>query len=223
MPSPPDPLVTPALLSRFGVPSAFLAQFAPRTFNIQIAVPGALGVMQFIWQYPGDSAWSAPIVSVAGTTWAYTLDDTFADLVFGAATYGLGDTYAVDAAGVVTGPSSHITATRFDLRVNACSAATSEALMLMEDSIEPPLLTWGDDARTHTAAWAYAILKRGRGLTPPAAEVGDQNVLDAERVAKEFFRHIGEKGRPDSMTDSSVSVDGPMFAAFPTSDPPRGW
>ncbi|MGH8323450.1 MAG: hypothetical protein ACRETD_06580 [Steroidobacteraceae bacterium] len=222
-PVPPGALVTPALLSRFNVPSSFLAQFAPRPYQIQVLVPGVLGTVQFQWQYPGDSAWSAPIVSTAGAAWAFTLDDTFTDLTFAAATYNLNDTYTVDANGAVSGPSANITAARFDLRQNACSAVTAEAMTLMRDAIHPPLLTWGDDATTHAAAWAYEVLKRGRGMAPEDAAVGDANVLTGGELARKYFASIGENGRPDSMTDSSPTVDGPLIPVYPYGDPPRNW
>jgi hypothetical protein len=222
-PIPPGLLVTPAQLSRYNVPSAFLAQFALRPYQLQVLVAGALGTAQFQWMYAGDSAWSAPIVSTAGASWAYTLDDTFTDLTFATATYNLGDTYNVDAAGVVTGPSANIAAARFDLRQNACSAVTAEAMMLMRDAIHPPLLTWGDDATTHAAAWVYEVLKRGRGLAPEAAAVGDANVLTAGEIARRFFAQIGERGRPDSMTDTAVTTDGPLIPVLPYGDTKRGW
>jgi hypothetical protein len=219
---PPGYLVTAALLSRYNVPSAFLAQFGVRPFSIQISTGGALGTMQFIWQYPGDSAWSAPIVSAAGATWLYTLDDVFADLTFAARTYVLAETYSVDAGGTVTGAAG-LTAARFSLVTNACSAVTAEAMQLMRDAIRPPLLTWGDDAVTHAAAMVYAVLKRGRGLTPDGAGEGDSNLFAAERIARQFFKDIGENGRPDSMTDSSPTSDGPLIAAYPSGDTERGW
>lgn len=220
---PPDLLVTPAQLSRFNVPSAFLAQFAARPFTVQISSGGALGAMAFYWQFPGDSSWSAPIVSAAGASWLYTLDDVFADLTFAARTYSVGETYNVDAGGTVTGAVG-LTAAMFDLRVNACSAATAEAMMLMRDAISPPLKAWGDDVTTHAASIAYAILKRGRGATPEhAGGEGDMNVFTAEGRALDFFKRIGKDGRPDTMTDTSTTVDGPMIAAYPTSDRLRGW
>ncbi len=220
---PPGYLVTPAQLSRYNVPSAFLAQFALRPFSIQITTGGALGVMQFAWQYAGDSAWSAPVVSVAGATWATTVEDTFSDLTFATRTYALGETYTVDSNGVVAGAAG-LTAVRFSLVTNACSAATAEAMTLMRDAVRPPLTTWGDDAVTHAAALVYAILKRGRGATPDTAGGdGDDNVFSAERRSLEFFASIGKSGRPDNMTDTSPTADGPLLAAYPFGDTSRGW
>lgn len=219
---PTDFLITPRLLSRYNVPSAFLSQFDARPFNIQISTGGALGVMQFQWQYAGDTAWSAPIVSVAGSTWAYTLDDTFSDLTFAARTYVLAEAYTVDTNGAVTGATG-LTAARFSLVTNACSAVTAEAMTLMQDAIHPPLTVWGDDAATHAAAMVYAVLKRGRGLTPDGAGVGDENLFVAEKIARKFFSDIGENGRPANMTDTSASSDGPMIPAYPAGDTLRGW
>lgn len=219
---PPGFLVTPAQLSRYHVPSAFLAQFAPLPFSILISQGGVLGTMQFQWQYPGDSAWSSPITSVAGTTWPYTLEDTFSDLTFAARTYVLNETYTVDPAGVVTGAAG-LTAARFDLRATACSAATAEAMTLMRDAIRPPLTTWGDDAVMHAAAMVYGILKRSRGATPQGAGEGDANVFSAEEVARKFFSDIGANGRPDNMIDTSPTADGPLVPAYPSGDTLRGW
>lgn len=219
---PPGYLVTPAQLSRYNVPSAFLAQFAPRPFSILISLGGTLGTMQFQWQYPGDSAWSESFVSAAGATWPYTLDDTFSDLTFAARTYALNESYTIDAAGTVTGAAG-LTVVRFDLRTTACSAATAEAMTLMRDAIRPPLTTWGDDAVTHAASMAYALLKRGRGATPNGAGDGDTNVFSAETVARAFFSDIGANGKPDSMIDTSPTTDGPLLAAYPSGDDLRGW
>jgi hypothetical protein len=216
-------LVTPAQLSRYNVPSSFLAQFEPRPFQLQITTGGALGTMAFAWQWAGDtSGYSAPIVSDAGSSWPYTLEDVFADLTFAAHTYVLNTVYTIDRNGVVTG-GSEVTASRFDLRQNACSAVTREAMTLMRDAIRPPLVAWDDDATTHAAAWAYEILKRGRGLAPADAAPGDANVLGGGAAARKYFEMIGEKGKPDSMTDTSPTVDGPLIPVYPTGDTPRNW
>lgn len=219
---PPGYLVTPAQLSRYNVPSAFLAQFAIRTFTLQVIAGGPLGTMQVAWQYAGDSSLSAPIVSVAGATWSYTLDDTFSDLIFAARTYVLGETYVVDPNGLVTGAVG-LTATRFSRVQNACSGATAEAMTLMRDAIRPPLTAWGDDAVQHAAQMVYAVLLRGVGATPPGAGAGDDNVFLAEKLGREFFKSIGEGGKPDNMTDSSSTADGPLIPAYPSGDDPRGW
>lgn len=219
---PPGLLVTPQLLSRYNVPGAFLAQFALTTFNIQIPVGGTLGTMQFQWQRPGDTAWSAPIVSVAGTTWTYTLDDTGSDLTFATRTYLTTDVYAVDPLGAVAG-SAGLTAVRFSVVQNACSAVTAEAMTLMRDAIRPPLTTWGDDAITHAAQMVYALLKRGKGATPRGGGEGDDNVFLAEKLGRAFFADIGANGRPDNMIDTSPTSDGPLLAAYPSGDPLRGY
>lgn len=222
-PVPPWMLVTPAQLSRYNVPSDFLAQFQPRPFQVQIVVAGALGSMAFAWQWLGDSAYSASIYSAAGAPWTWTVDSAFADLTFAAATYGLNDTYIVDTSGHVTGPSGNVSAALWDQRQLACSAVTLEAMQRMRDAIRPPLLTWGDDATTHAAAWVYAILKRGKGATPQGAGAGDENIFLAEKSAQNFFSSIGAGGKPDSMTDTSTTTDGPLFAAYPSGDTPREW
>lgn len=221
-PVPPGLFVQPAQLSRYNVPSAFLSQFAARPFNVLVSQGGALGAMQFQWQYSVDTAWSESIVSAAAAPWLYTLDDTFTDLTFAARAYVLNETFTIDAAGNVTGAAG-LTAARFDLRATACSAATGEGMKLMRDAIRPPLMSWGDDTTTHAAAMVYAILKRGRGATPSGAGEGDENVFLAEKRALDFFKDIGANGRPDDMIDSSTSPDGPLLSAYPSGDTPRGW
>jgi len=223
---PPDLLVTPAQLSRYNVPSQFLAQFALKSFVLTITVGGDLGVMEFTWLAVGDTGESASVGTAAGATWMKTIDDVFADLTFASGTYVVDSTYTIDENGIVTpsaGGLPTVTCARFDLRQSACSAATTEAMYLMRDAIRPPLTAWGDDARTHAAALSYAILKRGRGAAPMDAAVGDEHVFRAEDVARKFFEGIGKNGRPDNMTDTSPSHDGPMFAAYPSSDTRRGW
>lgn len=217
-----DPLVPPAQLSRWGVPSAFLVQFEPRPIEVKIDTTGALGTIAIVWRWVGDAAWSPPIVSDAGTNWVVELEDAFAQLTFVAATY-TAITYRVDRTGGVTGGSG-LTAERYDARVNACSSATAEAMMLMLDAVRAPLVSWSDDVRTHAAALAYAILKRGRGSTPTeAGGAGDANIFLGEDAARRFFDKIGKSGRPDGIVDSSVSADGPMIPQFPRGDSLRGW
>lgn len=222
-PVPPGLLVTPVQLSRYGVPSDFLSQFQPRPFTLQITAAGALGAMAFAWQYPGDPSLSVPMFSTAGATWQTTVDGAFADLTFAAATYGLGDTYTVDTAGHVSGPSGNIVASLWDQRQVMCSAVTTEAMSRMRDAIHPPLMAWGDDATRHAAAWVYALLKRSKGATPTGAGSGDENIFTDEKAAQDFFDTIGAEGRPDSMTDTSATTDGPLFSAYPTGDTPRDW
>lgn len=219
---PPGLIVLPTQLGRYNVPGDFLAQFALRTVTVQVIVGGTLGTMQVAWQYAGDAVFSAPVVSVAGATWAYTIEDAFTDLIFAARTYVLGETYAVDPAGAVTGAAG-LTAARFSRVQNACSSVTAEAMTLMRDAIRPPLTSWGDDAVLHAAQMAYAVLKRGVGATPSGAGAGDENVFLAEKIARDFFTDIGKNGRPDNMTDSSPTLDGPLLAAYPTGDDSRGW
>lgn len=224
---PPGLLVQPAQLSRYNVPSDFLAQFDPVPFQVQVSTAGALGVAQFVWKRNTDSAWSAPIASSAGTTWSKTFEDVFADLAFGAATYVALHTAQVDTAGNVTAVVGTLAATLaaalFSLPLNTCSSVTSEALMRMRDAIRPPLLRWGDDATMHAAQMVYGALKRGRGATPDGAGAGDDRLFSGEDMGRKFFDDIGENGRPDSMTDSSPTADGPMLAAKPVSDCRRGW
>jgi hypothetical protein len=223
VPIPPDLLVTPAQLSRFNVPSAFLAQFEPRPIDVIVSTPGLLGAMAIEWRWSGDASFSAPIFSDSGSSWAVTIEDAFVDLTFaGTSYYYANKSYTVDRNGVVTG-GAELTAARFDRRLNACSSVTTEAMTLMRDAIRPPLVTWGDDARTHAAAWVYAVLKRGTGAAPVDVAVGDEHVFKGEDLAIKFFTKIGEDGRPDSMTDTSPTVDGPLLPAYPYGDTLRGY
>lgn len=218
---PPGLLVTPAQLSRWGVPGAFLAQFEPRPIDVLVAVGGGLGTMAIQWRWSGDVNFSASIVSDSGGSWSTTIEDAYCDLTF-SGSFTLNTLYTIDRNGVVAGGSG-VTAARFDLRLNACSAVTREAMMLMRDAIRPPLTAWGDDATTHAAAWAYEVLKRGRGMAPIDAAPGDEHVLTGGDHARTFFKHIGENGKPDSMTDTSTTVDGPLIPIYPYGDTSRGW
>lgn len=227
-PVPPGLLITPALLSRYNVPSDFLAQFAARPFQLQITTGGVLGVMAFAWQFVGDDSYSSPIGSSAITPWPYTIDSAFADLTFAAGTYVQSSTYLVDALGNVTlgtgSPIAGLSASLWDRRQTACSAASAEAMKLMRDAIRPPLMSWGDDATTHAAAMAYALLKRGVGATPPGAGDGDANIFTGETLARAFFEAIGRGGKPDDMIDNSPSLDGPLLPAYPRgAGTLRGW
>jgi hypothetical protein len=228
MPSPPDYLVEPTQLSRFGVPAAFLAQFDARPLVVQITTGGALGVMAFAWQFVGDVVFSDPIASTSGSSFAATIDGAFIDLAFATGSYVGGTTYAIDTKGAVTpgaGAFAGLSATPYDMRRNACSSVTAEALMRMQNAVTSPLLSWGDDARTHAGAMVYAILKRSRGATPEGVGGdGDMNIFLAEKNARDYFDAIGRMGRPPSMTDSSATTDGPLLAAYPTgSGTLRGW
>lgn len=226
-PVPPGLLVQPAQLSRYNVPPDFLAQFKLRPFLLQVTTPGALGTMQFAWQYPGDGAWSELHVSTAGPSWTETLDLTFTDLTFGAGAYVGGDTYMVDSAGAVIPQGSAqaglISAARYDQLAITCSAVTAEALQKMADAITQPLLSWDDDATMHAAAWVYEWLKYGKGISPEKAAAGDASVITSGQTARKYFEDIGAGGKPASMTDSSVSVDGPLLSAYPSGDCPRRW
>jgi hypothetical protein len=219
---PPDNLVEPSVLTRFGVPGSFLAQFAPRSFQVVIEVSGTLGTMAISWRQSSTEVGSDPVISTTGATWTIAIDDFNADLTFAAGSYTATTVYTIDEAGNVTGGSG-LTASRFDLRVNACSSVTTEALALMQDAVRQPLTAWGDDTRSHAAAMVYAWLKRSKGATAIGAGMGDENVFLAEDIGRKFFIGIGQRGKPPSISDTSTSSDGPMFAAYPTSDEPRGW
>ena len=221
---PPDPLVSTAQLPQFGVPPDFLFQFRARAFQILIATGGALGTMTWQWRWTGDTAWSSFIYATSTVSpWTWTIDEAFAALSFPAGTYTATHVYSVDEAGTVTGVGPAISCTRYDLAANACSAATAEALTLMQNAVRQPLTAWGDDVRQHAASMAYAALKRSRGATPTGAGLGDEIVFIAAQEARSFFGLNGKQGRPPSILDTSITTDGPMFAAYPVGDIPRGW
>lgn len=219
-----EPLVPPAQLSRWGIPSAFLAQFEPRPIDVQIETAGALGTMSFVWRWAGDEAWSPAIVSDDdATSWVYELEDAFATLTFAAQSYVAATASRIDRNGLVTGGSG-ITAARYDQRAQACSSVTAEVMMRVADAVFAPLVTWTDDWRTHSAQMVYAVLKRGKGATPgDAGGSGDANIFLAEDIARKFFDHIGKSGRPDGIVDTPVSTDGPLIPAMPSGDALRGW
>lgn len=220
-----DPLVEPSELSRWGVPSAFLAQFEPRPIDVKISTGGALGAMAFAWKWAADGvdSYSDPIVSDAGASFAFTLEDAFAVLTFAAGTYTANTVYRVTRAGTVSGGSG-LTVERLDVRALACGSVTAEAMTLMRDAVRPPLVSWSDDIRTHAAAMVYAILKRRVGATPAeSGGAGDQNVFFAEEAARRFFSAIGKMGKPDGVVDASSTSDGPLIARYPSSRSLRGW
>jgi hypothetical protein len=222
---PPDNLVDPAELAQYNVPSGFLAQFVPRGFEVQISTAGALGTMAFVWRRRGEDGWSnTPIISSPSSSpWSYALDDVFANLTFAVGSFVASTVYVVDESGTVTSGDGHLSVTRYDLRSNACEAVTREALLLMKNAVTPPLTAWTKDAKTHAANWVYAILKRGKGATANNAGAGDELIWEGEKLARGYFLHVGETGRPDGWVDGSVSSDGPLFSAYPIGDDDRNW
>lgn len=230
MASPPDYLVTPDELPRYGVPSSFLDQFRVRTVEVRVEVGGALGTMQIVWRAKGEDEWSnTPIASDSAASWVVSIEEAYATLTLAAGTYVGNTTYTVSTAGgVVNGAGAYagLTASRYDLRTTACSAATNEAFALMRDGVIPPLTAWGDDVRMHTAALVYEHLKFAKGFTAAGAGVGDENVILRAQNARRYFADIGSSGiSPPGIVDSAPSADGPIMH-YPTegdSTNLRGW
>lgn len=232
---PPDPLVAPSALTKWGVPAPFMAQFRLRPIEILVSVGGALGTMIIRQRNLGDDEWSADAVpSEAGATWVVDLDDafatsaatTFATLTFAAGVYVVDTVYVVDSAGTVTpgaGAIAGVTASRTYLPAEGCSAVTAEALQLMENAVKAPLTEWPDSFRRHAAAMVHAFLKRSRGSTAKGGGDGDEVIYAAEATGREFFLHVGENGKPPGVVDTSPTDDGPMFAAYPTGGDQRNW
>lgn len=79
---------------------------------VKVTTGGALGTAAIAISLAGGS-YSAPVVSVAGGTWAYLVPGTNTTITLTAATYVLNDIYTVATTGVVTvvgtGPSSNVT------------------------------------------------------------------------------------------------------------------
>jgi len=223
---PPDLIVTVEELPRFNVPADFLAQFEPVSFEIEIQTPGVLGTMTFAWRKLGEENWSQYYKSISAATWTKTIGDVFSSLTFAARAYPgylTSDTFIVDENGTVTGTGTGLTVSRYSLPLQTCQAVTSEVMNLLRNAVKPPMLTWGDDFRQHAADWVHAILRRGRGMSSTDTGMGDDNVLKAEEAAQKFFWRVGQGGKPDNVTDSSPSADGPMIQAYPVSRCLRGW
>ena len=224
MPSvPPDLLINPSEVVRYGVPSAFAAQFAVRAIEVQILAGGNLGAMTFTWRKKGEQYWNAtPISTSAGMAWSYTIDAVFADLTWTDQVFVATTVYTIDEAGTVTGGAG-LAAVRWSKVQIACSATTAEIMQLWRDAVKPPVTSWSDAVRTHAAAMVHAWLKVSVGITAEKAGEGDKLVFDRDALARAFFVDIGENGRPDDLIDSSPTADGPMFAAYPVGDDDRNW
>lgn len=232
---PPDPIVAPTELTQWGVPAPFLAQFRLRPIEILISMGGGLGTMAIRWRAVGEDDWSADAVpSEDGATWAVDLDDafaassaaTFAVLTFQPGAYVIDTSYTVSANGTVTrgaGAIVGVAAVRSYLPAKGCSAVTDEALQLLEDAVKVPMSAWPDSFRRHAAAMVHAFLKRSRGSTAKGAGDGDDVIYAAEAQGRDFFAHVGERGKPPGVVDSSPSADGPMLAAYPRSTDRRHW
>lgn len=225
--SPTDPLVTVAELPRYGVPSAFVEQFRPRRIQVKIYTGGALGTMAYVWRPVGEDDYTnTEVTSDPGSTWESTIEAAFCTLTFAAGTYVVNTTYTVAVDGTVTdgvGAISGVTATRFDLRSTAVSAATNEALALMRDGVTLPLTAWGDDVKMHCASLAHEHLKASKGFTANQAGAGDENAIARALAARRYFADIGQSGIiPPGITDSATAADGPIFGTI-TSDDARGW
>jgi hypothetical protein len=74
--------------------------------HVQIAIKcstgGTLGTAAFQFSLDGGITWSAPVTSVAASTWAYLVPGTFCTLTFAAATYVSTKTCTIGVDGTVT-------------------------------------------------------------------------------------------------------------------------
>lgn len=236
---PPDPIVAPAELPQWGVPTPFLSQFRLRPFEIQISTGGPLGTMAIRHRLIGEESWSADVVpSDAGSSWSVSLDDAFAETApttFAAVTFPAGEyleetTYQVSADGAVTtndGALAGVSSTRIYLPAKGCAAVTDEILQLVQNAITAPLTAWPDSFRRHAAAMVHGFLKRARGASARGSvggtSSGDDVIFAAEALARDFFIMVGENGKPPGVVDTSVVEDGPMISAYPLGTDGRNW
>jgi hypothetical protein len=222
----PHPYLVPvAELPRYGIEWSFLEQFRPRPIEILISTAGALGTMRFKWRLVGDTNFSAEIPSSAAAPWVFALDEAFAVLTFGAGGYVLDSTYVISEAGGVTtggGAINTLTASRYDRREAESQVTTDLCIGWMQPAITPPLVSWGADVKGQYALVLRGRLKRGAGLAPSAAAVGDENVIASEEKAEAWFKAVGAgEIEPQDLVDSSS--DGETMLVMPISDEPVGW
>jgi hypothetical protein len=229
LPSNQPQFLVPADLLRYGMSSDFLAQFQLRPLTVQIVAGGGLGAMSWQWQQAGDSAFSALFPSEAAPPWAWSLTDPgFGILTFATGTYNANDVYNVSTAGVVTGGSGGgiglISASRFDVRQDACIWAISTAITWMTPRVVAPVLSVGPQIFGWIADLAIFKLRSRQGLAPPGAAVADDQVRLNYEIAEKNLKLIGEsQDRPPDLVDSSQGNAGAGFAAYPIGDTLRGW
>lgn len=222
-------LILPTDLPRYGMSSDFLSQFAVRPLTVQIVAGGALGAMTFQWQRQGDPAFSAVINSEAAPPWVSGLDDPgFAILTFAAGTYNANDSYTISSQGVVTGGSGSgiglISATRFDVRQDACVEAVSLTVTWLQPRCVPPVLSVGSQIQGWMGDLVSYRLRSRQGMTPPDAGAGDDNVrLRAVNAQTELQKIGASTDRPPDIVDGSAGDLGAGFPAQPVGDPLRGF
>lgn len=72
-----------------------------KEIRVLCSTAGTLGTAAFQFSV-GGAAYSAPVVSVAGATWAYRVPGTFVTLTFAAATYVLAGVHTIATSGTIT-------------------------------------------------------------------------------------------------------------------------
>jgi hypothetical protein len=222
-------LIFPADLYRLGGSSDFLDQFRPRPLQVQIVAGGAIGTMTWQWQQVGDTAYSAVISSETPAPFAFPLSDPgYGVLTFATGTYVANDVYNISSSGVVTGGSGTgvglLSATRFDVRQDACVEVVSIGVTWLQPRCVPPITQVGPQIQGWFADLVMYRLRSRQGLTPAGAGAGDDNVrMRADTAQKELQRIGGSEDRPPDIVDSSQGNLGLGFAAYPIGDPLRGW
>lgn len=222
-------LIQPSDLPRFSMSSDFLSQFAVRPLSVQIVAGGALGVMTWQWQRAGDANWSEAIASESPAPWQYSPNDpAFAILTFAAGTYNQGDVYNVSSSGIVTGGSGGgvglLTATRFDVRNDACIEITSLTVTWLQPRCVPPIVSVGPQIQGWMGDLISYRLRSRQGMTPSGAGAGDDNARARAEKAETEIKAIGaSKDRPPDIVDSSADDTGAGFPAQPVGDSLRGF
>jgi hypothetical protein len=102
-------------------------------------------------------------------------------------------------------------------------SVTDSALGWMKPTVTPPLISWGSDIRSRATDLIKMRLKSAKGMAPPGANVGDDQVRADAAAAEAWFKGVGVGS--EAATDLvGSSVDGTAaILAYPTSDTPRGW
>lgn len=104
-------------------------------------------------------------------------------------------------------------------------AVTDLILGWIKPTLTPPILSWGADFKLRAAHVYSYFLRSNKGMAPPGANVGDDNVRALYKEGEEWFKRVGLGDEdPTDLVDSGDS-DGPTggFRARAQSDDPVGF
>jgi hypothetical protein len=104
-------------------------------------------------------------------------------------------------------------------------AATNLMLGWMRPTVVPPLISWTEEIKMHTASvWIY-LLKSVAGMAPIDAAMGDQNIRQRYLDAEAWARNVGMgKEAPAGVVDSGDKPGGGGAELIDAaSDTRRGW